>query len=50
VLTLALCGQVRVVRVLGKAERRGSATDAKVLYEDIATQQTASSLAENIGA
>jgi ribosome-associated heat shock protein Hsp15 len=33
VLTLALGGQVRVVRVLALAERRGSAAEAQALYE-----------------
>lgn len=33
VLTLALGGQVRVVRVLALAERRGSAPEAQQLYE-----------------
>jgi ribosome-associated heat shock protein Hsp15 len=36
VLTFALHGSVRVVRVLGAAERRGSAQDAQLLYVDIA--------------
>ncbi len=50
VLTLALLGHVRVIRVLSEAERRGSAPDARALYEDIAPQQTTSSLPENISA
>ena len=50
VLTLALRGEVRVVKVLGEAERRGSANDARVLYEDIAAQQSSPSLPGNIGA
>jgi ribosome-associated heat shock protein Hsp15 len=33
VLTLALGGQVRAVRVLGLAERRGGAPEAQRLYE-----------------
>lgn len=33
VLTLALGGQVRAVRVLGLAERRGGAPQAQLLYE-----------------
>ncbi len=35
VLTLALGGQVRLVRVLGLAERRGPAEEARLLYEII---------------
>ena len=33
ILTLALGGQVRVVRVLALAERRGGADEARLLYE-----------------
>ena len=35
VLTLALGGQVRVWRVLALAARRGSAVEARLLYEDL---------------
>ena len=35
VITIALDRRVRVLKVLGYAERRGSATDAKPLYEDL---------------
>lgn len=35
VLTLALGGRVRVWRVLALAERRGPATEARLLYEDL---------------
>jgi ribosome-associated heat shock protein Hsp15 len=35
VLTIALDSRVRVVVVRGLAERRGSADDARHLYEDI---------------
>jgi ribosome-associated heat shock protein Hsp15 len=35
VLTLVLGGHARVVRVLGEAERRGSAHLASLLYEEI---------------
>jgi ribosome-associated heat shock protein Hsp15 len=35
VLTLVQGHHVRVVRVLGLPERRGSASDAAVLYEDV---------------
>lgn len=36
VLTLPLHAQVRVVRVLGLATRRGPATEARALYEELA--------------
>ena len=36
VLTVAIRGDVRVVRVLALAERRGPATEALTLYEEIA--------------
>jgi len=36
VLTVPLRGEVRVVRVLALAARRGQATDARLLYEDVA--------------
>jgi ribosome-associated heat shock protein Hsp15 len=35
VLTLPLRGEVRVVRVLALAARRGSAPEARLLYEDV---------------
>lgn len=35
VLTLTVGGHVRVVRVLGEAERRGPATAASQLYEEL---------------
>jgi ribosome-associated heat shock protein Hsp15 len=35
VLTLTLYSGVRVIRVLQVAERRGPATEARLLYEDI---------------
>ncbi len=36
VLTVPLRGEVRVVRVLALAARRGPASDARLLYEDVA--------------
>jgi ribosome-associated heat shock protein Hsp15 len=36
VLTVALRGEVRVVRVLRLGERRGPAAEARLLYEEIA--------------
>jgi ribosome-associated heat shock protein Hsp15 len=35
VLTIALDRSVRVLKVIGFAERRGDATAARVLYEDL---------------
>ena len=35
VLTLPLRGQVRVVRVVALAERRGPATEARLLYDEV---------------
>ncbi len=35
VLTIGLDNSVRVLRVVGFAERRGDATAARVLYEDL---------------
>ena len=40
VLTLPLRGDVRVVRVLSLATRRGPAPEAQRLYEDLDTPQT----------
>jgi len=36
VLTVAIRGDVRVLRVMALAERRGPATEARTLYEEIA--------------
>jgi len=38
VVTIALDQRVRVLRVLGLAERRGSAAAARDLYEDVVTE------------
>jgi ribosome-associated heat shock protein Hsp15 len=35
VLTVALSGQVKILKVLGLSERRGGAPDAQALYEDL---------------
>jgi len=35
VLTIPLHGMVRVLRVVGLAERRGPATEARLLYVDV---------------
>ena len=39
VLTIALDRSVRVLKVLGFAERRGDASAARVLYEDLQSGQ-----------
>lgn len=38
VLTVPLRGEVRVVRVLALAARRGPPSDARLLYEEVADQ------------
>ena len=35
ILTIAIANQVKVVRVLGESERRGSAPQANLLYETL---------------
>ncbi len=40
VLTIAFYGRVRVVKVLGESERRGSATAARALYAEITDTHT----------
>lgn len=39
VVTATVAGRVRVLRVLGCAVRRGPATDAQALYEDLSGAQ-----------
>ena len=39
VLTIALDRNVRVIKVIGFSERRGDATSARVLYEDLQPRQ-----------
>ena len=41
VLTIMIGSRVRVVRVLGEAERRSSATVASMLYEDMSPPEKA---------
>jgi ribosome-associated heat shock protein Hsp15 len=36
VLTFPLGGQIRVIRVVRLGERRGPASEARILYEDLA--------------
>ena len=36
VLTITLDGEVKVLRILGSAERRGPYPEARLLYEDLA--------------
>ena len=50
VLTIALRGEVRVVKVLSEAERRGPATEARGLYEDLAPLELHEAASENLGA
>ena len=50
ILTLTLYSGVRVVKVLGAAERRGPASAARELYEEIAGQPTTSETSENLSA
>jgi ribosome-associated heat shock protein Hsp15 len=39
VLTLELYGHIRVVKVLGEAEKRGAASDACQLYQDLMPEE-----------
>jgi ribosome-associated heat shock protein Hsp15 len=39
VLTIGLDRSVRVLRIVGFAERRGDASAARVLYDDLQEQQ-----------
>lgn len=50
VLTLTLYSGVRVIKVLGAAEKRGPASAAQQLYEEIASQPTASETRQNLSA
>ena len=50
ILTLTLYFGVRVIKVLGAAERRGPASAAQELYEEIAGQPTTSETRENLSA
>ncbi len=50
ILTLALYSGVRVIKVLGFAEKRGPASTAQRLYKDVVPLQTAASAAENLSA
>ncbi len=50
VLTIALHNQVKVVRVLAEPERRGSAPEASLLYEEITTGTGAEAATEKMGA
>ncbi len=49
VLTLTLYSGVRVIKILGAAERRGSASAAQMLFEEM-TGQPSSSPPENLSA
>ena len=50
ILTLTLYSGVRVIKVLGAAERRGPASAAQRLYEEIAGQPITSETIENLSA
>jgi ribosome-associated heat shock protein Hsp15 len=49
VLTIAVGGQVKVVKVLGEAERRGSASVASQLYEPVVTPEKANASETHVG-
>ena len=50
VLTIALNSTVHVVEVLGEAKRRGPASEARLLYKDLAPHMKKSSPDENLDA
>lgn len=50
VLTVAIHGRVRVVRVCGLAERRGSPEMARMLYEELTTAGEHGGAAQNMDA
>jgi len=37
-LTIAAAGRVRVIKVLGQAERRGPPAEARLLYEEVSAE------------
>jgi ribosome-associated heat shock protein Hsp15 len=39
VITLALYNDVKVVKILAEAEKRGGAPQARLLYQDLSTQK-----------
>jgi ribosome-associated heat shock protein Hsp15 len=41
VLTLAVAGHVKVIKVLGEADKRGSASKASALYQDLSCAEKA---------
>jgi ribosome-associated heat shock protein Hsp15 len=48
VVTLAVHGRVRVLRVVGVGLRRGPASEARTLFEDIASAETTPTASENL--
>jgi ribosome-associated heat shock protein Hsp15 len=50
VLTIALNATVLVVEVLGEAKRRGPASEARLLYKDLAPQNRPDAHDENMDA
>jgi ribosome-associated heat shock protein Hsp15 len=49
ILTIVVGGQVKVVKVLGEAERRGSASIANQLYEAVAPPEKADASETRVG-
>jgi ribosome-associated heat shock protein Hsp15 len=50
VLTIALNSTVLVIEVLGEAKKRGPASEARLLYKDLAPRSTHNNHDENLGA
>jgi ribosome-associated heat shock protein Hsp15 len=50
ILTIAIHDDVRIIKVLAEAERRGSAPQAKLLYEELPTDKTRALENEKLGA
>ncbi|MGE0006330.1 MAG: RNA-binding S4 domain-containing protein [Parvibaculaceae bacterium] len=48
ILTLAVHGRVRVLRVLGVGVRRGPADEARTLFEDMSAPETAGAASEKL--
>jgi ribosome-associated heat shock protein Hsp15 len=48
VLTLAVHGRVRVLRVVSIGARRGPASEAQTLFEDMAQTETSPAASENL--
>jgi ribosome-associated heat shock protein Hsp15 len=48
VLTIALGNNVKVIRVLGEADKRGPASEARQLYQDLTCVEKADATAETL--